>query len=83
GDLSSFLSKETEVFTLLYPNTGDVIRAIGDTFGNRVVVRQEQQFFDQTLQELQNRFQRFDIVEGRSRGLSGNGTGRGSGGAGR
>ncbi|MEL6716436.1 MAG: hypothetical protein AAFP86_21835, partial [Planctomycetota bacterium] len=74
GDLAQYLSKDTEVFTLLYPNTNDVVRAIGDTFGQRVVVTEDQPFIDQTFQELQNRFRRFDVVEGRSRGLSGTGT---------
>ena len=79
-DLSSFVSRETEVFTLLYPNTNDVVRAIGDVFGERVVVSQDDQGTDSSLQELQNRFQRFDIVEGRSSGLSGRGSGGGNSG---
>ncbi|MEM9803203.1 MAG: hypothetical protein AAGA20_22990, partial [Planctomycetota bacterium] len=52
GDLSAYISRDTEVFTLLYPNTGDVVRAIGDTFGQRVVVTQDDQFIDETFQEL-------------------------------
>lgn len=71
GELSTFLATRTEVFTLLYPNTNDVVRAIGDTFGDRVVVTEDQQFIDQTLTELQNRFRRFDIIDGRGRGLGG------------
>lgn len=78
-ELANFVSRETEVFTLLYPNTNDVVRAIGDVFGARVVVTQDDQGMDSSLQELQNRFQRFDLVEGRSSGLSGRGGGNGGG----
>jgi general secretion pathway protein D len=71
GDLAAFRTTQTEVFTLLYPNASDVVRAIGDTFGERVIVTEDDQDDDRTFEELQNRFRRFDIVEGRSRGLSG------------
>ncbi|MEM1090672.1 MAG: hypothetical protein AAF736_08640 [Pseudomonadota bacterium] len=77
GDLAAFRATRTEVFTLLYPNARDVVRVIGDTFGDQVIVTEENEFFDQSFQELQNRFRRFDVIEGRSRGLSD--TGRGSG----
>ena len=71
GDLPAFRSNQTEVFTLLYPNAGDVVRAIGDVFGQRVVVTENNEFIDDDFIELQNRFRRFDVIEGRSRGLSG------------
>jgi len=71
GDLAAFRATRTEVFTLLYPNASDVVRAIGDTFGDRVFVMEEDQDDDQTLEDLQNRFRRFDAIEGRSRGLIG------------
>ncbi|MEM9347606.1 MAG: hypothetical protein AAGB26_13410 [Planctomycetota bacterium] len=70
-DLSAFRANETEVFTLLYPNATDVVRAIGDVFGERVIVTEPDTEDDDTLEELENRFERFDTLEGRSRGLSG------------
>ena len=71
SDITAFRVNQTEVFTLLYPNASDVVRVIGDTFGERVIVTEDDQDDDQTLQELENRFERFDAIEGRSRGLSG------------
>ncbi|MEM9386635.1 MAG: hypothetical protein AAGA68_16370 [Pseudomonadota bacterium] len=76
GDLAAFRATRTEVFTLLYPNARDVVRVIGDTFGDQVVVTEENEFFDRSFQELQNRFRRFDVIDGRSRGLSDTGAGR-------
>jgi general secretion pathway protein D len=75
SDLSAFRSNQTEVFTLLYPNASDVVRAIGDVFGQRVVVTEDNEFIDDDFIELQNRFRRFDVLEQRSRGLIGGGTG--------
>ncbi|MEM1210689.1 MAG: hypothetical protein AAGI68_00170 [Planctomycetota bacterium] len=69
-DLSAFRANQTEVFTLLYPNATDVVRAIGDVFGNRVIVTEPDDEDDQDLTDLENRFQRFDLLEGRSRGLT-------------
>ncbi|MEO0475991.1 MAG: hypothetical protein AAF085_08510 [Planctomycetota bacterium] len=77
-DLSAFRANETEVFTLLYPNATDVVRAIGDVFGDRVIVSEPDNEEDDTLDELENRFERFDILEGRSRGLSGETTSGGT-----
>jgi general secretion pathway protein D len=74
GDLSAFRSNQTEVFTLLYPNASDVVRAIGDVFGPRVIVTEDNEFIDDDFIELQNRFRRFDVIEQRSRGLIGGGT---------
>ncbi|MEM6504769.1 MAG: hypothetical protein AAF711_04815 [Planctomycetota bacterium] len=77
-DLSAFRANETEVFTLLYPNATDVVRAIGDVFGNRVIVSEPDSEEDDTLDELENRFDRFDVLDGRSRGLSNTGSTSGS-----
>lgn len=71
GDLSPYQSVQTEVFTLLYPNASDVIRVIDNVYGDRVIVSYENQFYDEMFEDLQNRFRRFDAIEGRSRGLSG------------
>jgi general secretion pathway protein D len=73
SDLAAFRTMRTQVFTLLYPNASDVVRVIGDTFGDRVIVSEDDQDDDQTLEELENRFDRFDLIEGRSRGLIGSG----------
>ncbi|MEM9304261.1 MAG: hypothetical protein AAGE01_19270 [Pseudomonadota bacterium] len=77
SDLAAFRATRTEVFTLLYPNASDVARVIGDTFGDRVIVTEEDQNQDETFEELQNRFRRFDVIEGRSRGLSATGSNAG------
>ncbi|MEM6552374.1 MAG: hypothetical protein AAF750_09650 [Planctomycetota bacterium] len=77
-DLSAFRANETEVFTLLYPNATDVVRAIGDVFGERVIVTEPDDEDDQDRTDLENRFQRFDILEGRSRGLSSTSTSGGT-----
>ncbi len=71
-DVSAFRTERTAVFTLLYPNATDVVRAIGDVFGERVVVTDgANQQFDQNFIELQDRLRRFDLIESRSRGLTG------------
>lgn len=68
-DLSVLQTTETEVFTLLYPNAGDVVRAIDNAFGDRVIVTEDDPGDDDVAQELQNRFERFDLLQARSRGL--------------
>ena len=67
GDLAAFRATRTEVFTLLYPNARDVVRVIGDTFGDQVIVTEEDENNDLSFQELQNRFRRFDVLGGRGR----------------
>jgi len=69
-DLAAFRNTKTEVFTLLYPNAGDVVRAIGDVFGDRVVVNEPDTNDNEELEELEQRFERFDVIEQRSRGLT-------------
>src|SRR5262249_51499588 len=68
-DLLSFREEKTEVFTLFYPNAVDVGAAIRDLFGDRVrlSIGRDRMFDD--LRELENRFDRFDIVDQRSQGL--------------
>ncbi len=84
SDLASFREEQTEVFTLLYPNPVDVAAAIRSVYGNRVVMNLQPQWQD-AYQDLQERFDRFDIVDGRSQGLglfdSGSGTGNNSAGS--
>ncbi len=81
-DLASFRDETTEVFTLLYPNAFDIANSIADLFGSRVEVSLNEN--DQILSgELQQRLDRFDIMDSRASGLtSGGGGGRGGGGGG-
>ena len=69
-DLGSFQDEQTEVFDLRFPNAADIGRSIKDLYGQRVRMNQStlQQEY-QTTQELQQRFQRFDVVDGRSQHL--------------
>lgn len=69
-DLGSFQEELTEVFDLRFPNANDVGRAIQDLYGSRVRMNQSNFMQDfQATMELQQRFQRFDIVDGRSQNL--------------
>ncbi|MEO1130287.1 MAG: hypothetical protein AAFX05_11365 [Planctomycetota bacterium] len=64
-DLLSFRQETTEVFTLLYPNAIDVGVAIRDLFGDRVQLSlgiDDQEFTD----ELEDRFERFDLLDSRA-----------------
>lgn len=69
-DLGSFQEELTEVFDMRFPNANDFGRSIRDLFGTRVRMNQNtmQQEF-QATQELQQRFQRFDVMDGRSQHL--------------
>jgi general secretion pathway protein D len=81
-DLGSFQEELTETFDLRFPNADAFGNAIRDLYGNRVRISQnfQQQNFQET-QELQQRFQRFDIIDGRSQQL-GFSSGQGGGAAG-
>jgi general secretion pathway protein D len=87
-DLGSFQEELTEVFDLRFPNANDIGRAIQDLYGSRVRMNQSNFMQDfQATMELQQRFQRFDIVDGRSQNLGvtgqgGNAAGGGQGGFG-
>ena len=75
-DLGSFQEELTEVFDLRFPNANDVGRAIQDLYGSRVRMNQSNFMQDmQATMELQQRFQRFDIVDGRSQNLGVSGQG--------
>ena len=77
-DLASFRDEKTEVFTLLYPNAFDIANSIADLFGSRVEVSLNEN--DQILsQELQQRLDRFDIMDQRASGVTGTSGGRGGG----
>ncbi|HBP20063.1 MAG TPA: hypothetical protein DEA08_20025 [Planctomycetes bacterium] len=66
--VQNLASAKLEVFTLLYPNALDVAYSIRDLFGQRVRFGRGINPQDR-LQELSNRFQRFDLVDGRSQGF--------------
>lgn len=77
-DLASFRNEETRVFTLLYPNPQAVAQVIQQVFGPRVqYIPADADFTD--FIDLSQRFNRFDLVDGRSLGL---GTFEGGGGRG-
>ncbi len=81
-DLASFRDEKTEVFTLLYPNAFDIANSIADLFGSRVEVSLNEN--DQILsQELQQRLDRFDIMDQRASGVTGTSGGRGGSSGGR
>jgi general secretion pathway protein D len=67
-DLANFREEQTEVFTLLYPNAVNAATAIRDLFGSRVLLGYgaSDNF---SIQDLQQRFQRFDLINSRSLGL--------------
>lgn len=80
-NLQSFRDEETRVFTMLYPNATDAAQAIQSLYGTRVLVS----FGDSgqlVLQDLSQRFSRFDLIDGRSQGLGLFGGGGGFGGGG-
>ena len=67
-DLVSFHEEKDEVFTLLYPNVLEVAAAIRDLYGDRVRLSLGRAFDDES-DELQSRFERFDMIDTRSSGL--------------
>jgi general secretion pathway protein D len=67
-DLTSFREDLSEVFTMLYPNAVNVATAIRELFGNRVLLGYGASD-DRLLRDLQQRFNRFDLLNSRSLGL--------------
>ena len=67
-NLQTFREEQTAVFTLLYPNAVGVASAIRDLYGDRVHLSLGAEEGDDT-RTLQDRFDRFDIVDQRSLGL--------------
>ncbi len=68
-DLATFREEQTEVFTLLYPNPVDVARTIQSIYGDRVYLTLDDARRDDQFEDLQQRFERFDVVDERSEGL--------------
>ena len=80
-DLASFREEKTEVFTLLYPNVFDIAHALQDLFGDRLVVSfgaNDAELSD----DLQQRFDRFDLMDSRSQGFGNLSSSSGSGNSG-
>ncbi|MGN6133230.1 MAG: type II secretion system protein GspD [Aureliella sp.] len=71
-DLASFREEQTRVFTLLYPNPSAVAQVIQQVFGNRVQMHRADADVEDLI-DLSRRFNRFDLVDGRSLGLGGTG----------
>src|SRR6056297_692970 len=66
-DLSSFREEQTQVFTLLYPNPMAVAQVIQNVFGDRVQYTPSDSDFNDLI-DLSQRFNRFDLVDGRALG---------------
>jgi general secretion pathway protein D len=78
-DLGSFREEQTRVFTLLYPNPVEVAYAISGAFGERVQLTVQGQTVDnETLQDLSQRFGRFNLVDQQARVLGGLSSGFGA-----
>ncbi|MEM1108872.1 MAG: hypothetical protein AAGH99_09305 [Planctomycetota bacterium] len=73
----SLRDDQTKVYTLLYPNAPDVARAIGNLFGDRVIVTLDEPSDDARL-ELEERFDRFELLDEQSTDIRGTGGGSGS-----
>lgn len=69
-DLASFREEKTEAFTLLYPGALTVAIAIRDLFGPRVVLSTGSEQGEEVVDELQQRFDRFEQVDRQAQGLS-------------
>ena len=67
-DLTSFREEQTRVFTLLYPNPTAVAQVIAQVFGSRVDLNMADAD-QEDLMDLSQRFNRFDLVDGRALGL--------------
>ena len=77
-DLASMREEQTEVFTLLYPNAADIAQAMADVFGERVRVSGLESD-DAGVMDLQQRLQRFDLMDQRASGLGATMQGMGGG----
>ncbi len=81
-DASSFGDEITKVFTLKYPNSRDVALAIRDLFGDRVRlasrIDDEDEPGEHLTEDLQQRLERFDIIDARGQGFGIDGGGQGA-----
>jgi general secretion pathway protein D len=77
-DLTNFRDEQTQVFTLLYPNALNVAKAIADLYADRVQLSYGLED-SRNFQDLQERFDRFDLLNSRQFGLGFGGGGSGGG----
>ena len=77
-DLTAFRDEQTQVFTLLYPNALNVAKAIADLYADRVQLSYGLED-SRNFQDLQERFDRFDLLNSRQFGLGFGGGGGGGG----
>ena len=79
--LTVFREEKTQIYTLLYPNATELAAAIRNLYGDRVrLSRGAQDVFNET-DDIQRRFERFDILDSRSSGLTQSLTSGGSNGS--
>ncbi|MEI6234539.1 MAG: hypothetical protein WCT04_15910 [Planctomycetota bacterium] len=68
-DLTTFREEKTEVFTLLYPNAVAIAVAVRDLYGDRVQLSLGTEARSEESSDLNDRFDRFDVVDQRSQSL--------------
>ena len=68
--LTVFREEKTQVYTMLYPNAIDLAVAIRDVFGTRVQLSLGKEGIYNESDEIQRRFERFDLIDSRSQGLA-------------
>ncbi|MEM7698195.1 MAG: hypothetical protein AAF236_07310 [Verrucomicrobiota bacterium] len=82
-DANAFRDERTQVFTLKYPNARDVALSIRDLYGDRVQLAQRFEDEDQPgeylTEDLQQRLERFDIIDARGQGFGVDTGGQGGG----
>ena len=61
--------EKTEIFTLLYPNAVSIALAIRDLHGDRVLLSLGRDGAADESNDLEDRFDRFDVIDSRSQGL--------------
>ena len=82
-DAATFRDERTQVFTLKYPNARDVALSIRDLYGDRVQLAQrftdEDQPGEYLSEDLEQRMERFDIIDARGQGFGVDSSGGNSG----
>ncbi|MEM9282052.1 MAG: hypothetical protein AAGA96_09510, partial [Verrucomicrobiota bacterium] len=72
-DANAFRDERTQVFTLKYPNARDVALSIRDLYGDRVQLAErfddEGQPGEYLSEDLEQRLERFDIIDARGQGF--------------
>ncbi|MCY2928342.1 MAG: hypothetical protein NTV86_02390 [Planctomycetota bacterium] len=68
-DLTSFREEQTQVFSVLYPNAVSIASAVADLYGDRVQLALGGDESSEEGRDLNERFNRFDMVDQRSQGL--------------